>query len=142
MARSRGLGDVYKRQQYIQGRYPIQPVKNDPQGLGSAITYARRYSLMAIVGIAPDDDDGEAAMGREKANNLQAMAERPQEKPKPEKSAEYVVGFGKHKGKTLAQVEKLADYVAWVEDNAKKTNKPIEGQMKELIDNAKVFLGI
>lgn len=36
--------------------------KNDAQGIGSAITYARRYSLMSVCGIAPVDDDGEAAV--------------------------------------------------------------------------------
>jgi hypothetical protein len=39
----------------------VQPVKADPQGEGSALTYARRYALMAIAGIAPEDDDGNAA---------------------------------------------------------------------------------
>lgn len=35
--------------------------KQDPQGLGSAMTYLRRYSLAAICGLYQDDDDGEAA---------------------------------------------------------------------------------
>ena len=35
--------------------------KKDPQGYASALTYARRYSLMAACGIAPEDDDGNAA---------------------------------------------------------------------------------
>jgi hypothetical protein len=35
--------------------------KADPQGYGSATTYARRYALMALAGIAPEDDDGNAA---------------------------------------------------------------------------------
>jgi len=35
--------------------------KQTPQGYGSALTYARRYSLMAATGIAPEDDDGNAA---------------------------------------------------------------------------------
>lgn len=35
--------------------------KQDPQGYGSALTYVRRYSLMAACGIAPEDDDGNAA---------------------------------------------------------------------------------
>lgn len=38
--------------------------KQDPQGYGSALTYARRYSLMAACGIAPEDDDGNAASRR------------------------------------------------------------------------------
>lgn len=38
--------------------------KNDPQGYGSALTYARRYSLMSACGIAPEDDDGNAASAK------------------------------------------------------------------------------
>jgi hypothetical protein len=41
----------------------MRPTKNDPQGVGSAITYARRYSLLAMTGAAPEDDDGNAASG-------------------------------------------------------------------------------
>lgn len=39
----------------------VPAAKNDPQGYGSALTYARRYSLMAACGIAPEDDDGNMA---------------------------------------------------------------------------------
>ena len=39
----------------------VPSAKNDPQGYGSALTYARRYSLMAACGIAPEDDDGNLA---------------------------------------------------------------------------------
>ncbi len=35
--------------------------KNDPQGMGSALTYCRRYALTAMLGMVTDDDDGEAA---------------------------------------------------------------------------------
>lgn len=38
--------------------------QNDPQALGSAITYARRYGLQAMVSLGAEDDDGEKAMGR------------------------------------------------------------------------------
>jgi len=44
-------------------------VKHDPQGYASALTYARRYSLMAACGIAPEDDDGNAGSKPVKANN-------------------------------------------------------------------------
>ena len=43
-------------------------VKHDPQGYASALTYARRYSLMAACGIAPEDDDGNAGSKPVKAN--------------------------------------------------------------------------
>jgi hypothetical protein len=41
----------------------LRPSKSDPQGVGSAITYARRYSLLAMTGAAPEDDDGNASSG-------------------------------------------------------------------------------
>lgn len=43
------------------GKLHVPATKHDPQGYGSALTYARRYSLMAACGIAPEDDDGNAA---------------------------------------------------------------------------------
>lgn len=43
------------------GKLHVPASKQDPQGYGSALTYARRYSLMAASGIAPEDDDGNAA---------------------------------------------------------------------------------
>ncbi len=43
------------------GVLTVPAAKQDPQGYGSALTYARRYSLMAACGIAPEDDDGNAA---------------------------------------------------------------------------------
>ena len=66
--------------QWISGEWPIRPVQDTPQGLGSATTYARRYSLAAMVGVAPadEDDDGNAAS----AGN---GAPAPAVKPKPPK---------------------------------------------------------
>lgn len=46
---------------YSSGKLHVPAAKQDPQGYGSALTYARRYSLMAACGIAPEDDDGNAA---------------------------------------------------------------------------------
>jgi hypothetical protein len=39
-------------------------VKADPQGMGSALTYLRRYALAAVTSVAPEDDDGNDASGR------------------------------------------------------------------------------
>jgi hypothetical protein len=48
-------------EQISGGIFAVPANKQDPQGYGSALTYARRYSLMAVCGIAPEDDDGNAA---------------------------------------------------------------------------------
>ena len=45
----------------VTGTLSMRPTKIDPQGVGSAITYARRYALLAMAGAAPEDDDGQAA---------------------------------------------------------------------------------
>ena len=48
-------------------------VKRDPQGVGSAITYACRYSLMALLGLPPIDDDGESA-GRAETQMVKVLS--------------------------------------------------------------------
>lgn len=55
---------VHTSGEWVSGVIEMKPVKDDPQAIGSAITYARRYGLQAIVGIAPEDDDGNEASGR------------------------------------------------------------------------------
>ena len=67
----------HKSGQYIESCYPI-PKLTDPQAMGSAVTYARRYSLCAILGIAAeDDDDGNAA---EEAEQKESDAAEEQKK--------------------------------------------------------------
>ena len=50
--------------QWMKSYTPVKMMKEDPQAMGSAITYARRYALAAIAGVAQMDDDGESAMVR------------------------------------------------------------------------------
>lgn len=52
--------------EWIKSYCPILTKDDSPQGQGSGITYARRYALAAIVGLAQIDDDAEAAQGRNK----------------------------------------------------------------------------
>lgn len=53
--------------EWMRATMAIPLAKIDPQGAGSAITYARRYALMAVVGVSPEDDDGNAASQRQPA---------------------------------------------------------------------------
>lgn len=46
--------------------------KKDPQGYGSALTYARRYSLMATCGIAPEDDDGNSSSKPDRTEEIES----------------------------------------------------------------------
>jgi hypothetical protein len=55
----------------------LRPSKSDPQGVGSAITYGRRYSLLAVAGVAPEDDDGNAASGPRQPTNEPKAAPKP-----------------------------------------------------------------
>lgn len=56
--------------QHIEGVTALRPTKQDPQGYGSAITYARRYDLSAMLGLAQDDDDGNAASAKPDDSDL------------------------------------------------------------------------
>ena len=63
--------------QWIESTLDIPLDKHDPQAVGSGISYARRYALQAIAGLAAEDDDGESAMKR---GTPQKQAQKPQAK--------------------------------------------------------------
>lgn len=60
--------------EWISEELSAVPVKDDPQGIGSCITYLRRYALASFAGVAPEDDDGNAASGG--GNNSRQPAQR------------------------------------------------------------------
>ena len=61
----------------------VKPEKNTPQGVGSAITYSRRYSLSTVFGITSDqDDDGNEASGKRSNQNNQRQNYRQNNAPK------------------------------------------------------------
>ena len=57
------------------GMLHVPATKQDAQGYGSALTYARRYSLLAATGMAPEDDDGNAASKPKSTVDQSAMAD-------------------------------------------------------------------
>lgn len=68
----------------LSSRLSMRPSKPDPQGVGSAITYARRYALLAMCGVAPEDDDGVGASGPVQAGQRFSAYQEP---PKTETPA-------------------------------------------------------
>jgi len=79
-------------------RVPLIVSKNDMQGYGSAVTYARRYGLMAMAGIAPEDDDGNAA--------AKAPPKQEQRQQKPQETDAEAIGRAKE---YLANADSLDD---------------------------------
>lgn len=87
----------------------LMGVNNPAQQQGSAITYARRYSLLMAFGLATEDDD---------AASLSVVKEITQED-----ADTYKLTFGKYKGKTFKEIqEEKPDYLDWLLDNSKDEN--------------------
>lgn len=69
--------------EYISANGIMKPVKNDPQAIGSAITYQRRYSIGSILNLNIDeDDDGNKASGKQETKQQQKSQQAQQPKPK------------------------------------------------------------
>ncbi len=96
-------------EQLSAGILTVPAAKQDPQGYGSALTYARRYSLMAACGIAPEDDDGNAA----------SKAKKPAMQAKADVS---------HSGPAIALAGLSPDWQAWVSEWARDVANTFEQQ--------------
>jgi len=116
--------------QWIEGTYAINPVKNDPQAVGSAITYARRYSLCAMLGVvADDDDDGNKASEPKKEAWQENRAKYAEEKKKFEIAMpltidgdnDYYAWLGDYEG-ALSKCQSLDDVGMIKKANAKIIN--------------------
>lgn len=73
--------------EYISSRMRLVSGKGTMQDLGSAISYARRYSLQSVVFLGVADDDGEASMGRTTTSNVASLPKKPVEAKKVFKPA-------------------------------------------------------
>jgi hypothetical protein len=72
---------LHKSGQFMESALSMRPAQATPQGIGSTITYARRYALQAMLGLAADDDDGSAG------SNYTSMAETAAAIPKRHRAA-------------------------------------------------------
>ena len=59
---------MHKSGQWIKSIVALKPTAANPQAMGSAITYARRYGYQAILGLSAEDDDGNSASGKNNGN--------------------------------------------------------------------------
>lgn len=127
--------------EWVRGSLKMPLVKLDPQAVGSAITYARRYALSAMIGIvSEEDDDGESAMGRTNTTQAQpkpnVKQEVKQETPKDKliKQAYGVLINGLKMPK-----ENMLNYLKGVtgKDSIKNWHDLTEDELKEVILVAK-----
>jgi hypothetical protein len=124
--------------EYMQGSQLIESKDpGDPQKMGASSTYARRYGYLAILGIAPEDDDAEIATKPHSSKPLpQAKPEQKKEQPKTENKdikGEIVSG-----GYNVAK--KRSEYVVRIGEDEQITvfiKKPLN---TELIETSKVEL--
>lgn len=95
---------VHESGESTNGIYPLPPLNTPPQAMGSAITYARRYSLLTITGVAPggEDDDGAAAQ-QTPPQSRQAPPER-QNKPKEQAPSNHPPQLQAETWKTLQRL--------------------------------------
>jgi len=122
--------------EWIKGRLPLSTAKVDPQGQGSAITYARRYSLSAIIGLCTEeDDDAEAATDRKGLKGEKAKG------PKNHWCSVHQTPFFK-KGNMKAYAHPIKDAsgitAGWCNESETKQAKaevPTEEQEFENLDN-------
>lgn len=109
---------VHTSGEWMRGRLTIPVSKPDAQGVGSAVTYARRYALAAMVGIVQDDDDGNAASEPAPAKKAApksapkaapAQASAPAREQEPEEEAAFRV---EHAIEAIMKAESMDDLKA------------------------------
>lgn len=146
--------------EWIAGWVPMQFKGGGPQDFGSAMTYARRYGLLAMLGLAPEDDDGARAQQTQKAApqqqrraaTRQSQQTKPQqqqqpqsngglryEPPQPEPSEPLPRTTSQRVEvaallKSLKRKRSIAGVDAWTEENADELKSLDTAERKQVID--------
>lgn len=104
--------------------YPLKfPAAESMQDFGGQITYMKRYSLAAMLGIATEkDDDANGSSGNSyQYDNGSRQQSPPQQQQGNVSPVNLTVPFGHHKGKTLGQIfNEQPDYLIWLAENAQR----------------------
>ena len=113
------------------GKLHVPAAKSDPQGYGSALTYARRYSLQAACGIAPEDDDGnQASASVQNRQPARPVAQPSKPQPKPEAPAKMEGKDGPWQLKVEVTPGE-GNFTAWAEIVMEATNLALEQAASE-----------
>jgi hypothetical protein len=109
--------------QWVRTTTTVPVAKRDAQGIGSAATYARRYGLLAILGLAPEDDDDGNATGRSVPAPVETRAPPKARKPKPDKSPSFAEQV--ENAESMAELEMLAIAIKDLPAAEREAIKPI-----------------
>ena len=131
---------MHESGQFLTSEFGTAALKKDCQSIGSQITYYRRYSLMSICGIAPQDDDGVKAMP---AKQILVKKNYPSFDMPTKPNPEYMMLTGKYKGKKLAEIdrEELVGYFEALKGAMKGKEDQMSQVQKQLFKNLELFLG-
>lgn len=108
--------------QWIECSYPVSPTKPDPQSLGSAVSYARRYSLAPMVGVVTEDDDGNGGSTTTDDKNKKATQtppNKPPQTPPPAKSDAKQSPVSSLSEKQIARLFAIAGSNGWSNTDVK-----------------------
>lgn len=148
---------MHSSNEWIASQCPVISKAQDPQAIGSAITYFRRYALSAITGVSPaEDDDGNAAS---KGNNNHTVAPKTKSLPTQNLDKEvreaitevrdeerdagnYVVQFGKkYKDLKLSQIplKELQSYAGYLIHTSKEKGETPQGKAAEFLEALELY---
>jgi hypothetical protein len=128
---------IHTSGQFVRSVLTLRPSKTDPQGAGSAITYARRYSLAPMLGIMQKDDDANLASGKQPPGLITDPLVAVQQCNS--NFSDYVIPFPKFKGLKFEEVvtAELISYKKWI---LEKASKPISTLQEEYIVKLDAYL--
>ena len=115
MSNREGLQLIVTRIMHTSGQwmedegYILNPTKNDPQGMGSAVTYARRYTLGASLGIITEDDDD----GNRASEPAPVKKPAPKPEPAPLQEPDWFNDMGELNDKGKLAAKSLHEGFAW-----------------------------
>lgn len=136
---------MHKSGQWIKSVMPLILVKQDPQSVGAALSYYRRYSYSALIGISAMDDDAESAMERKpKAEPVKEVATKPITEPT---SADLMYSLAKiGVNLDLSVLDRFL--LAFAAEKGKSTAAIIKSammspeQLNKLNDHLQAFIGV
>ena len=119
--------------------YLLSPVKNDPQGIGSGVTYARRYTLSSVFNIASEeDDDGNSASQNNKGQYQKPTKFKPATQAEIGNLKKEIIAFSKlmtEQGKNVKQEQveqtlNIKDYTKLNSEDVKEAVNKLKGWSK------------